>query len=1440
MKENPGKIGVDIGAVSLKAVRLGADGQVVKSFYARHRGEPAKALEAAMTDLSVGAGDSIGFCGSNVARFCESFEVPRLDLAACQIPVVLAEFPEVANIIDIGGGSLTLVELDAQGHFQNYATNSMCAAGTGSFLDEQAARLGISYDDATLVGQVAEPPSIATRCSVFAKSDLIHRQQEGYSKAAMWSGLCRGMTRTLIGTLLRSKPLDKPTAIVGGVALNKEVLRWLGAAYPSLLRVPSQPHLVGAIGAANKGIVPKHLPSREAIHRIATSRDVEYHDWPLTLEKSTYPDFAAAESYVDADNNEVRVTSWPAGQPLRGYLGIDIGSTSTKLALVDDKDELKVDIYRKTAGDPVAATQKLFRALRELERKKGARIEILGAATTGSGRKIVGEVIGADSIVNEISAHVAGATYTDPKVDTIFEIGGQDAKYMHIVDGHIRDANMNYVCAAGTGSFIEEQANKLGYKVADVGAAVLGVKPPRATDRCTVFMEQDVMRFIEGGATREEALAAVLVAVAKNYLNKVVGNRHYSRKRIMFQGATARNKALVAAFERILDVEVVVSPYCHVMGAFGVALLARQTMLEKGAAALGADGLRPAAKSRFHGLDLESRKVTLRKETCDLCQNDCSITFAEIEGVPGAPSWGYMCGRDPAEQKVRKSPHDRMLRLRQRIWREAGAGVKVRDDARVIGIPQSLIMYTYYPMWQRFFNTLGYKVQLSGQTTDEIRALGPRLAGADFCFPAKLALGHVAKLAIEDGVDFVFVPHVKNTPPNEETTGTTVCPFVQGTGAAARTALMMNHLNASRLLVPLVDMRMRENEIIKTLADELSRPLGISSRQIKKAWRAGLEAQGDFENRCYTEGAKLLAEAESTGEKLILLVGRPYNNYDAGANLGLPQKIADLGRTVLPMDMLKPELDRLGERYRNAFWSYGQKILAVLEKAAESKVMDVVYLTNFSCGPDSFLLSYAEEIMGNRPLLMLELDEHGADAGYMTRLEAFFDVLRRPRPARGPRTEVRPEPSDMRGRTIWLPPMHTIGTRLFTSAFRSHGYDARELPEENRASFELGRSLTRGSECLPCALTIGTFLKTLREQPRGGKHAFFMPSSKGPCRFGQYTILHRQILEREGIGDEVAILAPASNNAYQGLDSTMRRSLFKAIACADILLQAQCKVRPYEVKIGETDRVVNEGTELVGKTIEEDGDICAALRTAIQKIAAIETAGPRRPLVGIVGEIYVRNNIYANEDVIGAVETFGGEAWMLPITDWVIYTSSLENYKEEFPSTIISWEKADTFITYTWMKHWEKKLMEAASPFLDDRHEPRFQECLEIATPYIPFYLGGEGKLSVGRAIKFAQQGAAMVVNCAPFGCMPETVATSIYGRLSADVDMPIVSLFYDGSGGQNRRLEVFLNNAVRGRRGLAALSENVDPQVPPGWAGGNRLVPAGNLLSHVRPGGEA
>ncbi|MBI5528466.1 MAG: hypothetical protein HY897_19210 [Deltaproteobacteria bacterium] len=1454
-----GKIGIDVGALYLKAVRLDETGTALGSFCRAHKGAPEGLVDAALTEIGAVPGDAAGLTGSGGARVAEKLGTPPLDITRCQREAVARLLPGVAFIMDIGGASATLVQLDAEGRFQGYATNSLCAAGTGSFLDEQAGRLGISYDDTEGYAHVEDPPSVATRCAVFAKSDLIHRQQEGYGKPEMWSGLCRGMTRTLLATLFCGRPLDGPAAVIGGVARNREVIRWLDAAWPGLIRVPPDPHLVAAIGAAMLANTPFRPAALSTGAERARNESVDQYPWALTLEKSGFPSFATDETYVDPDGTEVRVVTMGSGHrarnvdcrlpdsearspkpearspkpearspAVRGFLGVDIGSTSTKLALVDENGGIILDIYRKTAGDPIGATRLLFKALRQLGERRGVAFEILGAGTTGSGRKIVGAVIGADAIKNEISAHVAGAVRTDPGVDTIFEIGGQDSKYMHVVSGHIRDANMNYVCAAGTGSFVEEQANKLGYPVSKVGEAVQGIRPTRATDRCTVFMEQDVDRLMQSGARREDALAAVMVSVVKNYLNKVVGNRHWSRERIFFQGATARNPALVAAFERLLGVEVVVSPYCHVMGAYGVALLTMESMRERG-----------ETKSRFRGLDLETRRVDLRKDTCRLCQNECSITFADIEGAAESPSWGYACGRDPAENRKRQSPNERLVRLRRKLFREAGGDARLPDGAPVVGIPEALAMHSYMPLWRRFFSRLGARVVPSGETTDEIRELGNRITGAEFCFPAKVALGHVAAVASQtrtdschrghrdhrengsspgpkssgsslsvnsvhsvakncDGVDFVFVPQMAAEPDNPHTTASTFCPYVQGLPSCARSALAMNSIDFSRIVSPVVDMRADEKAIVRALHKALAGRLDRSPKEIRRAWHEGLAAQRKFAENCRAAGRKAMAEARAKGEKLLVLVGRPYNLFDKGINLDLPRTIAEQGMTVLPLEFLDLDLSRLVPRYRNIYWSYGQRILAALETVSRSDVLEAVYLTNFSCGPDSFLLSYAEEIMGSRPFLALELDEHGSDAGYQTRIEAFFDVLRRARHALPRRRACNPGATDFKKRTVWLPPMHEFGTPFITAAFRRHGYDARTLPDEDRESFELGRSVTRGSECLPTALTIGTFLRALRAENGSGRHALFMPTAQGPCRFGQYCTLHRQILDREGYAD-VSILSPSSANAYQGIDESLRRSLFRAVLAADILLKTRCKVRPYERDRGETDARVAGASRQIISAIETGADLRRALAGSVARVAATPVnGGEKRPLVGIVGEIYVRNNSFANEDVIGSIERFGGEAWMTPIAEWLMYTSAPKNLAQHSrnPFAPREWK---TVATHMWMRHLEHRYYSAAGEFLRDRIEPEVGAVMDEGMAHMPVNIGGEAILIIGRAIAFARQGAAMVVNCAPFGCMPGVATTAIFRRLSADLDMPIVNMFYDGNGNQNRRLDVFLNNAVRG-----------------------------------------
>ncbi|HEY3351631.1 MAG TPA: acyl-CoA dehydratase activase [Polyangia bacterium] len=1411
-------LGIDIGSLFVKVALVEVEGEngtsrpsVVSRFYRAHHGNPQAALRAALEQVGPGLEVPAAIVGTGAGLVEGAAGMRRVDLAAASVRAVRASFPEARNIIDVGGGSVSMITVDHTGKFQGYSENSLCAAGTGSFLDEQAARMEIEYDDLKRFGSVTDPPNIATRCAVFAKSDLIHRQQEGYTKEQMWSGLCRGLTSTMLQTLLKGKPLTGLTVLIGGVAQNGEVLRWLKQLANARVETFADAHLAAAIGAAMVAQGEGHdLVSVAALLDAAQPRpqDSVALSGPrrerLELVKTRYPSFDVAEAYCHRpetgahiaaasaptlDDTEVRISAWEEGQAVRVYLGIDIGSTSTKAVLVDQNGAVVADLYRKTLGDPVAATKKLFVALTDLAAHRHAELTILGCGTTGSGRKLVGEVVGADGIINEISAHVAGAMSVDPTIDTIFEIGGQDSKYMRTSGGRIADAAMNYVCAAGTGSFVEEQAKKLGFPLDAVGEVVMGLAPPATSDRCTVFMEQDVHHLIRKGFSPAEAMAGVLYSVIQNYLTKVVANRPVSREKVFFQGATARNRGLVAAIEKHLDVEVVVSPYCHVMGAYGVALLVRDLVAEK--------------PSRFRGLDLASREVRLRKETCDLCDNYCTITSAEVEGQGGAASFGYMCGRDPAEKKQKLSPGFEMFRLRERLMREAGKGPKPAEDAPVVGLPRTLSSYTFLPLWRRFFAELGFKTVTSKETSDETKQKSSDVCGAEFCFPAKLAHGHVAELVQREGVDFVLVPSMISVERNEHSSNSHFCPYLQSLPSYIRSALELNGIPATRLLTPVVDFRQGEWRQVDCLFEALGGALGRSRRQLRDAWRLAQGAQQEFARRCAEEGERRLAALKAEGKRAIVALGRPYNTFDMGANLGLPQKIADLGHTVVPIDFLAFRPEELGPQYRNLYWHYGQRIVAAARRIAKDESLSAIYFTNFNCGPDSFLLTYTQHLMGAKPMLVLELDEHGGDAGYLTRVEAFLDVLR----SRAVRSITPPHRTeqvvDFHHRTLWIPPMHVVGTPIFAATMQAYGYDARALPTESREAFELGRKLTRGTECLPTAATIGGFVARMRELDLDpARQALFMPTAEGPCRFGQYATLHRMILDHEGY-HETAILSPASYNSYQGLEEPLRRGLWKALLLGDILYKAVCKVRPYERELGATDRLARQAIARVCQALRHKADTRPLLRELVAEFAALpQDRREKKPLVGVVGEIYVRCSVFSNEDVVRAIEHAGGEAWLAPMSEWILYTSHTEK-KQAFRG--VSHLPNPVAIGLSLLKNHflggqEHEYYDLAGELLADRREPPMAEVIGEGRRFIPEAFEGEAIITIGRAVLFARRGAAMVVNCAPFGCMPGTITTGIFQQVQEQEHVPMVNMFYDGGGHLNSRIGIFLANLVAKR----------------------------------------
>jgi len=1383
------RLGLDAGAVFVKTVVLDEQGRVVSRQADRHQGDPVKVARRQVADLKLPGPVGVGVTGVNGRLIAEGMGIPSIDFVQAEIRVVRERFPDARNIINVGGGSVTLIQLDESGGFLDYTTNSLCAAGTGSFLDQQAQRLGIGYDDLESFPHHDDPPSIATRCSVFAKTDLIHRQQEGYGKSALWSGLCKGMTGTFLNTLLRGRPLSGETVVTGGVSQNREVMRWLRERYGEQVRSFDDATFCSAIGAAE--LAERSFKSTDAmvdhIRDTAARAGDEARRPPLEFRKTKYPSFDVAESYVDEAGNEVRITAWPDDRRIPCFMGIDVGSTSTKLVLIDEAGSVLCDVYRTTDGAPIDATKHLFNALLDICRTKGCELKVLGLGTTGSGRKLVGLVVGADIIHNEITAHLAGALHFDPEVDTIFEIGGQDAKYIRARNGHIRDSNMNYVCAAGTGSFVEEQARKLGFKLDEIGDVVMGIAPPITSDRCTVFMEQDVDRLVRAGYTQEECIAAVLYSVVQNYFNKVVGNRHYSRRKIFFQGATARNRGLVAAFENLLDVEMVVSPYCHVMGALGVALIIR----ERAAAA--------REPSTFKGLDLSRRKITLRSEECRLCANHCKITFAEIEGDSFQPSWGYMCGRDPEDTKVRL--HDEFMPFRQRLNLLFQQGRQPEHPRGTVVIPRALHAFSMYPLWRTFLQELGYRVRLTERTNEQITRLGIELTAGDFCFPVKIAHGHAAVAMDMEDADFVLLPHVINAPPNPSTTNSVLCPCVEAFPSIVRSTLRLHDVDVGRMLRPVIDFDLDTGKLVKGLHEEIGSRLGVTRAEVRRAWLLGCKARDEFERASRGLGRKILTDLEADDERAIVLLGRPYNVLDLGSNLGLPQKIADLGIKVIPLDLLPFDSREINPVFDNMFWVYGQYIMCAAEMVRNHPNLFAVYFTNFACGPDSFILSFVEDVMGDKPFLILEVDEHGGDAGYMTRVEAFLDVVKSSEPVRPPAyTLPRPveTPDAFRRKRLWIPPMHPAGTPLMAAAMRGHGYDAQPLPPEDVGAFECGRSLTRGSECLPAVLTTGAIVQALRESCSEGEcpynHALFMPSASGPCRFGQYGLLQRIIFNDLGY-DDVPILSPTSENAYGGLSQQLRVDAWKSIVSADILWKCRCKVRPYETREGDAEEALAAGIRRLIRAFENRGDVEAAVVRCVRDFERIPVREPgAKPLVGIVGEIYVRCNQFANDNLIEFIENHGGEAWLTPLSEWILYTAYVQRHMAA--KKFLNWKgKLDALFKNKFLERNEHRYYGLGSPLLDDRREPPMRLIVETGARRVPVEFYGEAILTLGRAEIFARRGADMIVNAAPFGCMPGTITSALCREIQTETNVPIVSMFYDGEGGINDRLGVFFHN---------------------------------------------
>jgi predicted CoA-substrate-specific enzyme activase len=890
-------------------------------------------------------------------------------------------YPEVRSVFEMGGEASKYLRLEPTAKSKylgivDYETSGDCAAGTGSFIDQQASRLLYGVEEVGPAACGASCPArIAGRCSVFAKTDMIHAQQKGYSTDQILRGLCDAVARNFKSAVVKGRQVVPPVAFIGAVALNQGVREAMRQAFKLEEKdffVPEYYAWLGALGAAMFEAEEYRKRSFKTIHQ-------------LQQHTAAKKDFACADPLSMKDVLLLREQEKPPGLPrlapgerIPAYLGIDVGSVSTNLAVTDADGNLLKEIYLFTEGRPIEVVD---RGLREIEQELGDKLDIRGVGTTGSGRELIGELAGADTVNDEITAHKTGATHICQKtgmemVDTIFEIGGQDSKFISIDQGVVVDFTMNEACAAGTGSFLQEQAEKLGVSIKQEFArlALASASPARLGERCTVFMERDVTGLLLKGAEIGDLCAGLAYSVALNYLNRVVRGRKIGNV-IFFQGGTAYNNAVAAAFSQLLGKRIIVPPHNGVIGAIGMALIARDRM--KGAG-------RP---SRFRGYSLYRVNFTTRDFVCHACSNYCDMKEFVVEGQKSY--WGDKCS-DKFRKRARTDRQpviDDLVEYRDKLLEETW--IPPTGKKRTVGIPRSMFFFDRFPFWCAYFQELGFEVVTSSATDRKITAVGEELTVAEPCFPVKVAHGHVMQL-LEKGVDYLLIPNAVNAEAPASKVESHLCPWNQTLPFVVRVVPQFEAAQ-EKLLAPTVYFRLGRKHVEKELGDFAAAKLKISRRKSDRAVTAAYAAQGAFTDALMEAGADALRRLIETGEPGIVLLGRSYNLYDRSVNCDIPRKLRTLyGANVIPLDFLPVELEDIADVNPNMYWNSGRRILAAARIAERHHNLHLVYITNFKCGPDSYIKSFLNDAAG-KPSLILQFDGHSNDAGFITRCEAYLD-----------------------------------------------------------------------------------------------------------------------------------------------------------------------------------------------------------------------------------------------------------------------------------------------------------------------------------------------------------------------------------------------------------------------------------------------------------------
>ncbi|MHA1778461.1 MAG: acyl-CoA dehydratase activase, partial [Candidatus Heimdallarchaeaceae archaeon] len=1112
----------------------------------------------------------------------------------------------------------------------NILSHDKCAAGSGEFFIQQIERLGLKLDEAIEKSKQGKNIDLASRCSVYCKSDITHKLNKGEASIEdILTSVIYSMVNKVLALIFQSRIDVKRMLIIGGVTLNdafvkmlKQELKGVEVIYKDVSPVFEAFGTALLVKDSPKYTQP-HLKSQKSFDYLPPL--AEYQHLVKIIEEPQH------KSKIDTNKEYI--------------LGVDVGSTTTKAVVVDPEDmSIIASHYGRTSGNPISATKKCINSI--IKRAGNLKIKVVGV--TGSGRKIVGAYFGTSFIFNEISAHSEGSTYFDSEVDTIFEIGGQDSKYMYLENGVPVDYAMNAACSAGTGSFLEESAKgDLGitvYEIADI--ALKAKNPVRFKADCAAFINTDIRTALQEGYKQEDIIGGLVYSIATNYLNKVKGSKRIGKK-IFFQGGVAKNRSVANAFAQLTGREIVIPPNPELMGAFGIALIGKKK-IDEGASELILND------TRLNDL-IKGTLKHVGSFTCKACKNYCQIEQYEVDGRRFP--FGGQCSKyeNIRLHKDKSKEIENLVDVRSELifgsyWKNKDKNGAIKRKKKTVGIPKALLTHSLFPLFSEFFEQLGYEVVLSD--IDKEKEL---IINAPFCYPIQIFHGAVLDL-IKKNVDWIFIPHIHTMPKGKEWLDATFCPITQASPYFVAKALSQAQ---SKFLMPVlefVDGYETDTALVKMATEKL----GVSRKDAEKAFKKAVTKQKSLEEQFVKLGKKALEELNAKKEIGIILVGRSYNAFPHETSLLIPKKITSMGVSVIPFDFLeKTPVDDIP-------WYFANYVKVAIDIVKNSQNLFLLYVTSYSCTVDNFVQNYVRSELKEKPYLILELDAHTGDAGIQTRLEAFLEIIRNYRQQEEKKKEkefVLSKVITKRGKVfvstsdgrvlnikdskikLYFPPFSKYHIDLFTKVFELWGFNVGPSEDIKINYLAEGLKYTTGKECIPLPIVLG-HLKHIVDQRQDEKNeiiGYFMIGEGSPCvAYSYFHYLEQFIIDnkmKNVFGFRFDLLTD-----YLGLPKlSVARYGMPAVLLADLMSEIENVLRVVGTE-ESLELLKRHWTDFLENT-KKLKQFHKNINVLIKKIAAIPRKGDPNdyPKVLISGDFFVRfssffieelKKIYAQEGII--------------------------------------------------------------------------------------------------------------------------------------------------------------------------------------------------------------